>query len=200
VQVFTSERPPVQVPLAGLPGSPNGILRISASDGFDAASMQSDPIGVPNTPPPIWILTPGDGEVVPFGGRVVFQGVAGGAVSAEARLEWSSDRDGLLGEGWEFSTRSLSGGLHTVTLTLTDGPDSTAQATVRIAVDPAVTRATPPPEWERQMAAAFAGSRPEPEASARAPVLGLAIVLGGIALAGAIGLAAAWWVVSRRRR
>jgi hypothetical protein len=196
---LTSEPPPAQIPLTGLPASPSGLLRISASDGFDVASMVSEPLPVAVSPPPVWILTPSNGAVVALGARVTFQGAAGSEVGPNGRVQWTSDRDGPLGEGWEVSTRSLSAGEHTVTMTVTIEEGLAAQASVHLAVDPAVVRGAPLPGWEQRITAMLAGERPQPRVSARVAGMVLVLALAGVGAAAIAGAGVAWAMIRRRR-
>jgi hypothetical protein len=190
----------------GLPGSTQGMFRIVANDGFHTALDDSQAVyQVPNQLPLPLIYIPGEGLVLPTNGVVVLKGAAtdaeDGPLPAES-LQWSSDRDGPLGQGGLLVRRDLSPGLHTLTLSATDSAGQTATAVVHIAVDPNVVRWLPSPEEQSALDAvlAEAGGPGEPTAPAARFVPPAAVVVG-VALAAALGLAGlALLVLALRRR
>jgi hypothetical protein len=127
--------------LDGIGGTNQGILRLSASDGFHVSRDDAD--GVLSTPDqkPLVLLT---GDMLSGGSAVYLPGqtvnLRGFATDLEdgplsgSSLSWTSNRDGALGSGDELFTRTLSSGLHTITLTATDsvGNQNAASMTVFI--------------------------------------------------------------------
>jgi hypothetical protein len=90
------------------------------------------------SPPAVTITTPAPGTIVVLGNGVTF---CGGAIDAtdgdlSASLEWTSDRDGLIGTGTIFNTSTLSLGTHTVTAAVSDsdGLVGEAQSSVHVQV------------------------------------------------------------------
>jgi hypothetical protein len=49
-------------------------------------------------------------------------------------ISWSSSRDGVLGTGAQLSVATLSVGVHTITVTVTDGAGGTAADSVQVTV------------------------------------------------------------------
>ena len=97
-----------------------------------------------NTPPAVQILTPQDQALLEFG---VSENFSGTAVDAEdgdltANLNWTSDKDGSIGNGGSF-TATLSLGTHAITASVTDaggllGEDS-IQVTIEDTLSPVIT-------------------------------------------------------------
>ena len=76
-----------------------------------------------NSPPVVVILSPTDEARFEYGTNVVFSGSASDAedvVVPASALQWSSDVDGLIGNGATVQTAGLSEGTHQITLTATD--------------------------------------------------------------------------------
>ena len=129
--------------LAGLPGSDGkSLFRVVAIDGVNTTSDESDiPFSVPNNPPSALIFAPVSDRSSPQGGSIEFTGqgydLEEGRLPDEAMV-WTSDLDGEIGTGSEFHTRTLSAGLHTITLTVKDGQGLTGTATSYIYIDPSL--------------------------------------------------------------
>lgn len=126
--------------LGVLTGSERGLLRVLASDGVLTGQDESDGVFlVPNTSPLAVVTSPAHRRVYPLGATVVLSGSAtdreDGILPSEA-LRWESDRDGPLGQGAEVALRTLSPGLHVITLTASDSQGASDQAWVAIAIDP----------------------------------------------------------------
>ncbi|MFQ5529103.1 MAG: hypothetical protein ACE5FP_02015, partial [Gemmatimonadota bacterium] len=101
-------------------------ITLTATDSEGAvgsASITVTIVAVPNQPPVATITAPGTGGSAAPGANVNFAGNAtdpeDGAITGAA-LVWTSDLDGVIGTGTAFSTTTLSGGVHLITLTATD--------------------------------------------------------------------------------
>jgi hypothetical protein len=135
----------LRVPRAVLGGTDRGLLRVTASDGFDRASDVSDgTFAVAGGTPVAAITSPGPNALYSGETAIRFAGTALDDEDGELagpRLAWTSDRDGALGGGSELTlpAATLSDGEHVITLDATDGDGEASAATVAIQV-----YATPP--------------------------------------------------------
>ncbi|MEQ1850547.1 MAG: HYR domain-containing protein [Chthoniobacteraceae bacterium] len=86
--------------------------------------------------PAVVITAPADGATVGHGTAVAFSGTANDAVEGNLSpgLGWSSNIDGLLGNGGSIFTGSLSMGTHTITASVADSGGLQASAAVNITV------------------------------------------------------------------
>ncbi|MFW6089196.1 MAG: leishmanolysin-related zinc metalloendopeptidase [Gemmatimonadota bacterium] len=91
----------------------------------------------PNQAPEVTITSPADGGTSTLGEAVTFSGEAtdseDGAITGSA-LVWTSDLDGPIGTGAEFSRSDLSGGFHEITLTATDSEGASGSATITFGI------------------------------------------------------------------
>lgn len=89
----------------------------------------------PNRAPTVFINAPLDGAAVRPGDGVYFAGTAGDAEDGELSdlLEWTSDLDGVIGQGRTF-TRQLSRGVHRIEARVSDsyGELAAASATLKV--------------------------------------------------------------------
>jgi hypothetical protein len=106
-------------------------ITLTATDSEGAtgtASVQITIVLVPNDPPVPTITAPLTGGSAAPGANVSFEGNAtdteDGSITGAA-LVWTSSLDGTIGTGESFSTTTLSGGAHTITLTATDSQGAT---------------------------------------------------------------------------
>lgn len=144
-------------PLRFYAGSPAGQFRVVAFDGFHTVSADSSPIRVPYNAPRVSIMQ-GDGLSIKLGQTLYLNGSASDAedgpipsiseiqnamlnstFNASTKLRWTSNINGQLGFGPQLSTRALSQGIHTITLSVTDkdGAVGSARITVYVGVDKA---------------------------------------------------------------
>jgi hypothetical protein len=130
----------VVVPEGVLAGSGQGAFRVIASDGFHANSSTVRFLHVPNLPPRVQITDPTAGSAY-FGAQPVTLAATihdqeDGNLTPD-RVTWTSDRDGVIGQGDTASipASTLSEGDHVLTVTATDsaGVSSTASTTISIA-------------------------------------------------------------------
>ncbi|MEA2008564.1 MAG: hypothetical protein U9O54_05550, partial [Chloroflexota bacterium] len=132
---WTNTNLPIDASL--LPGGDNALVRVTASDGLNTAHADSAPFVVPKHAPAVTIFPPGaDAEPWVEGHPNLL------AASAEdvedglippASLEWSSDKDGPLGQGNALYV-ALSKGTHTITVTATDADGQQSSATETVTV------------------------------------------------------------------
>ncbi|MFQ5793557.1 MAG: hypothetical protein ACE5JP_00725 [Candidatus Bipolaricaulia bacterium] len=135
------------VPVEVIGGTDCGLLRVSASDGFNSTQDVSDaPFTIPNQAPHVTIVRPQDDATAP--GGELFEGSAfdpeDGALRGES-LEWRSDRDGRLGTG-EVLFTLLSAGRHRITLTARDSDGTVARDVVTFVVEVADLVTGQPPQ------------------------------------------------------
>jgi len=128
------------IPAASLPGTPDARLRVTANDGLHRTSAAL-PFALPDRPPTVAILSPAPEAAFQGAAEVVLRAAALDLEDGElvgGRLRWTSDVDGLLGEGTELlaTTAQLHAGRHRLTVIATDAAGQTAQDTVTIQVEP----------------------------------------------------------------
>jgi hypothetical protein len=120
-----------------LPGGTNAFVRILASDGINTGQGDAGPFVVAGKAPTALIDSPGDGSTYAPGQTVMLVGdgfdLEDGSLP-DARLVWSSDRDGMLGAGRTLERSNLSVGTHVITLTVADNQGNQATASITLAV------------------------------------------------------------------
>jgi hypothetical protein len=126
------------VNLNELPGSDEALFRVIATDGVNTASDDLDgPVKVPFKSPRVRIVSPADGALFLTTQTVVFAGQANdlqdGLLSGGA-LQWSSDRQGVLGYGRSLAVTGLVPGKHTIILAATNSRGKIGQASVKLEV------------------------------------------------------------------
>jgi len=169
-----------------LRGGERVLLRVSASDGFYTVSDTSDvPFAIEDKPPTVTILQPSThtnfttddqillrGEVVDLEDRAI----------PDDRLEWSSDRDGVLGNGSQLSIY-LSPGLQRITLKAVDSSGHEAEDSIVLNVTVPEPSLPPPPTTQGEPGILGVGL----------PILAAAVVIPIGAIVGAL-------VILRRRK
>ncbi len=128
-------------------GLSTGTHTITASVTDSHGAPGSDQITVtvtaPNAAPVVTITAPADGWTVLEGTDILFRGTAVDAEDGDiaANLSWDSSIDGLaIGTGGSFNISSLSGGIHTITASVTDNDSETGSANIIVTI----TANTPP--------------------------------------------------------
>jgi hypothetical protein len=121
-----------------LPGSPRARVRVRVTDGVNTAEAESEgTFNVPDKRPLVSILSLTNGQVLAPGANPEFIAAAydpeDGMLTGES-LTWTSDRDGLLGQGQCSSSRPLSRGDHIITLTATDSQGHSVRTRVNVIV------------------------------------------------------------------
>jgi hypothetical protein len=128
----------VAIAAFNLPGGDQGIFRVWASDGLHTARDSSDALfTVPNHEPTVQIVEPSSAKTLVSGQLLTLQAVAydveKGTMPLE-QVEWSSDIDGVLGNGQQLTVNSLSAGLHIITVIADDGAGGRSSATAQVTV------------------------------------------------------------------
>ena len=101
--------------------------------GYTAALIPTG--GTGDASPTVTITSPADGATVGSGASISFAGTATDAEDGDisANLTWTSNLDGSIGSGANFSA-TLSDGTHTVTASVTDSGGNTSSDTVTVTV------------------------------------------------------------------
>jgi hypothetical protein len=128
-------------------GQPNqSRFRVWASDGIHSASDESASFTVPNHAPTVNITLPASDITRAISQTVALEAQAydfdQGTMADEA-FQWQSSIDGALGAGAQLSIASLTPGVHTITITVTDSQNAQASDSVIVTVTGDVL---PPPE------------------------------------------------------
>lgn len=111
-------------------------ITLIATDSNNAVTY-STPISirVGNIAPVATILNPSNNESFENGETILFEGTgidAEDGVLLTTSLVWTSTREGQIGTGTSFSTATLSGGEHTITLTATDTDNASHSTSITI--------------------------------------------------------------------
>ncbi len=118
-------------------GSDQMVIRVTASDGFNATQAVSGPFAVEGGPPRAVILSPKDGvrhsESLPLSLSGWASDPALGEITGDSAFRWRSSVAGELGTGRTLQTLGLATGLHTIQLDVTAGTRM-ARATVSVTV------------------------------------------------------------------
>src|SRR5689334_20707517 len=109
----------IKIKTAHLPGGEAGLVRVTASDGFNSAAADSPAtFTVEGHAPEVFIGSPDDGVTITEGQPLVLHAygtdVEDGPL-AEGTFDWSSSVDGSLGSGDLIIADSLSVGTHDLT-------------------------------------------------------------------------------------
>jgi hypothetical protein len=112
----------IELDLNTIPNTDAGLIRVFATDGFYTSQDQSDGLFRVAGEKTVYVdIFDGDGGVYSGDQSIILDGEAYTDYGQlpEATLTWSSDIDGVLGEGEELSinAQELTEGTHTITLT-----------------------------------------------------------------------------------
>ena len=126
---------------AHLPGTSQARLRVVANDGVRAGADVSDANWtVPNHAPEVRIVRPEDGGHARAGSILflVAEATDSEDLNVGEQVQWSSDRDGSVGNGRELARRNLSVGKHVLTATVADSAGLTATASIQFTITPPI--------------------------------------------------------------
>ena len=129
----------LEVDFDELPGAlGTAMVRVLASDHTNTGSASSNAFTVGKKEPTVDILLPEGGASVENQALVFFEGFGydldDGVLPSDKHI-WSSDLDGDIGVGHEFSSAVLSAGVHTIELSVTDSDGNAAATSVVLTVD-----------------------------------------------------------------
>jgi hypothetical protein len=113
------------------------LFRVTASSGFESIAGTAGPYRSPMRPPSLKVLAPADGSIIPPVVQVALSGQAidpGAGILGGTQLSWTSDRDGVLGNGATLVTSSLSLGTHHITLQAVAPDGLSARRTITLTV------------------------------------------------------------------
>ena len=140
------------VPAENIVSGDQAVLRVLASDGLNTAYDVTDaPFTVPNREPSVEILSPAEG-LTPTITAAQTLALAGEATDVDTgtmddtQLTWSSDLDGLLGNGARLSLSGLSVGTHLITFQADDGQGAVVTDTVSVHVVGSLSSLPPVPD------------------------------------------------------
>lgn len=177
VVAMTDQGTEAVIETASLPGSELALIRVCVSDGINTICDDSDePFTVSLKSPQAMIISPEQDAHYQYGEQVVMQGMGfdpeDGQLPDGPSYRWSSDRDGLLGEGRGLWGLPLSAGRHVLTLAVTDSSGNTGIASVEIIIGEEITGEHPsepqgPPDLSPWLLLILAGT-------------GLVIIIGGL--------------------
>jgi hypothetical protein len=128
----------ITLPAADFVAGSQGRVRVWVSDGIHTASDQSDgTFVISNHAPTVRILQP-TGDTTLFIGQSLnleadAYDVDTGSMD-DAQVQWTSSRDGILGDSAQLTIASLSAGIHLLTVVANDGQGGVATAAVTVTV------------------------------------------------------------------
>jgi hypothetical protein len=121
-----------------LPGSDHGMIRVIATDGFNSVQVDSQPISVAEKAPLIVISSPVEAASFDFGTPVILQAIATDIKDGQINndlFNWSSDKDGNLGNGDKLILSTLSAGTHAITVSVQNSSGLVSTTSVHITIN-----------------------------------------------------------------
>jgi hypothetical protein len=142
--------PHVRIDTSDLPGCSRCQLQVLASDGWNiAAAAPRNTFALQDRPPLISVSLPDDGATLDAGEPITFLALGydpeDGLLTGET-VSWSSDRDGVLGNGDRLEVSQLSNGTHKITAVTRDSTGAEAQTTLTITVTGSESSPGPAPD------------------------------------------------------
>lgn len=121
-----------------LPGGPNCLVKVIASDGWNRSEDTSDaPFSIATKPPRVSILEPANGTILlattNMQGRCSAYDPETGDITDPNKIVWSSNVDGFLGKG-NLVGFKLTLGDHLLSATVTDSEGKTGTGTIKVSV------------------------------------------------------------------
>jgi hypothetical protein len=132
--------PTYELDLSSLSGTNSALVRILASDGFYTAQTQSSATFSINKHTPIASIQSPTDSALFVGDQAMTLNGSGydpdDGMLNDSAMTWSSNRDGFLGGGSSLSVeaRTLSEGIHLISLTVRDSDGQTSNATVSVQI------------------------------------------------------------------
>jgi hypothetical protein len=123
-------------------------VRVWASDGIHSASDESDATFViPNRVPTVTIIRPANGTTIFVEQSLNLEAdaydVDAGSLDG-AQVQWTSNLDGVLGDGAQLTVSTLRAGTHQITVRADDGQGGVATASVTVTVRDDLAESFPP--------------------------------------------------------
>lgn len=123
-----------------------GIWTLSVSDnqGADVGTLdnwtiviEGAPAGNINQSPVVSILSPANASIYTFGDSVTFNATATDDEDGDltADIQWTSSRDGVIGNGPQVTVSNLSVGFHTITASVVDSGNKNGSDSIGITVN-----------------------------------------------------------------
>jgi hypothetical protein len=140
----------VEIDATNIVAGQEALFRVWATDGINTSNAEVDgPFTVPNRVPEVEILQPESGFTLAMTQTLTLEGYAydiDTGFMADEQLTWSSNLDGMLGNGASLSLPQLSQGTHTITFVADDGEGGVASDTVQVTVVATVEDLPPLPD------------------------------------------------------
>jgi len=123
------------------PGGDSAVLRVIVTDGVNTAQDDSDAIFIVSKKSPAPIISSPQNDTNFFAGKMIL--FAGDTYDfedgplADSSLIWSSDKDGIIGEGRKIPLNDLSIGEHVITLSAVDSDGNLGTTSIKITISSA---------------------------------------------------------------
>lgn len=122
----------IDINFDSLAGGSECYLEVYASSGWHPRSYRSPRFQVENKGFAPYLISPAEETTIKAGEPLTLVGAPSSAGRDAGALMWSSDRDGLLGEGASLEIANLSVGTHAISLRMRSYPDSPATVIVNV--------------------------------------------------------------------
>jgi hypothetical protein len=145
----------ITVDPAGLPGTTNGKIKITVSDGFNVSQgISNGTFSIPFKAPVPSIQTDPQGPSIPYSTTLKLASHIydpDDENSYALTYTWTSSLDGLLGKTPRIETANLTEGIHLISLIVTDTQGLTGTQSIYLEVLQDQDRDGMPDQWEQQV-------------------------------------------------